>query len=456
MSVLYVACRSRSVIVRLLVSRSPRRASRCTRAADGCSSSPRSSTGRCGRDRGEPSPFNYREDRTPTHGRGDPRGRDGGVREELATGVVQLKPKTEVEVTSILPSLDVKTAHSWRGIVPFTHLAREGRMTVTIGRRELLAALGGAAAWPLAAKAQQPTMPVIGLLGSATAREWAPSVAAFLRGLSEAGFAEGRDVAIESRWAENQYDRLPSLAAELIHRQVSVITALTTPSAIAAKAATATIPIVFTTIADPVQIGLVASLNRPGGNLTGVTFLNVEIVPKMLELLHEVVPTATTMAALINPTNPNADTWSTSLQVAARTLGLELNVLRASTERDIDTAFATLIPLRVGGLAIVNDVFIITREEQLAALALRHRVPTIFQTRASVVAGGLMSYAGSASDAYRQAGVYTGRVLKGEKPADLPVQRSAKVELVINLKTAKMLGLTFPITLLGRADEVIE
>jgi putative ABC transport system substrate-binding protein len=335
-------------------------------------------------------------------------------------------------------------------------LAREGRMTVTIGRRELLAALGGAvAAWPLAARAQQPAMPVIGLLGSATAREWAPSVAAFLRGLSEAGFAEGRDVAIEYRWAENQYDRLPSLAAELIHRQVSVIAALTTPSAIAAKAATATIPIVFTTIADPVQIGLVASLNRPGGNLTGVTFLNVEIVPKMLELLHEVVPTATTMA-LINPTNPNADTWSTSLQVAARTLGLELNVLKASTERDIDTAFATLIPLRVGGLAIVNDVFIITREEQLAALALRHRVPTIFQTRASVVAGGLMSYAGSASDAYRQAGVYTGRVLKGEKPADLPVQRSAKVELVINLKTAKMLGLTFPITLLGRADEVIE
>jgi putative ABC transport system substrate-binding protein len=274
--------------------------------------------------------------------------------------------------------------------------------------------------------------------------------------LSDAGFAEGRDVAIEYRWAENQYDRLPSLAAELIRRQVSVIAALTTPSAIAAKAATATIPIVFTTIADPVQIGLVASLNRPGGNLTGVTLLNVEIVPKMLELLHEVFPAATTMAALVNPTNPNADTWSTSLQVAARTLGLELNVLKASTEQDIDTAFAALIPLRVGGLAIVNDVFIITREEQLAALALRHRVPTIFQTRTSVVAGGLMSYAGSASDAYRQAGIYTGRVLKGEKPADLPVQRSAKVELVINLKTAKTLGLTFPITLLGRADEVIE
>ena len=324
-------------------------------------------------------------------------------------------------------------------------------------RRQFITLVGGATAmWPLWGRAQQSAIPVIGLLGSATAREWAPWLAAFLRGLSEAGFAEGRDVRIEYRWAENQYDRLPSLAAELIHRQVSVIAAFTTPSAIAAKAATATIPIVFTTIADPVQIGLVASLNRPGGNLTGVTFLNVEIVPKMLELLHEVVPTATTMAALVNPTNPNADTWSTGLQVAARTLGLELNVLKASTERDIDKAFATLIPLRVGGLVIVNDVFLITREEQLAALALRHKLPTIFQRREAVVAGGLMSYSGSASDTYRQAGVYTGRVLKGEKPADLPVQRSAKVELVINLKTAKVLGLTFPITLLGRADEVIE
>jgi ABC-type uncharacterized transport system substrate-binding protein len=324
-------------------------------------------------------------------------------------------------------------------------------------RRDFIAGISGlAAAWPLVARAQQPTIPVIGLLGSATAREWAPSVAAFLRGLSEAGFAEGRDVAIEYRWAESRYDRLPSLAAELIQRQVSVIAALTTPSAIAAKAATTTIPIVFTTIADPVQIGLVASLNRPGGNLTGVTFLNVEIVPKMLELLHEVVPTSITMAALVNPANPNANTWSAGLQEAARTLGLELNVLKASTEHDIDRTFATLIPLRVGGLVIVNDIFLITREQQLASLALSHRMPTIFQTRASVVAGGLMSYAGSAPDAYRQAGVYTGRVLKGEKPADLPVQRSAKVELIINLKTAKMLGLTFPITLLGRADEVIE
>jgi putative ABC transport system substrate-binding protein len=325
-----------------------------------------------------------------------------------------------------------------------------------VRRRDFITLLGGAAAWPLVARAQQPAMPVIGLLGSATAREWAPLVAAFLRGLSEAGYDDGRNVAIEYRWADGQYDRLPAMAADLVRRQVTVIAALTSPSAIAAKAATAIIPIVFTTIADPVQIGLVASLNRPGGNLTGVTILNVEIVPKMLELLHEVVPTATTMAALVNPTNPNADTWSTGLQVAARTLGLELNVLRASTERDIDEAFATLIPLRVGGLVIVNDVFLITREEQLAALALRHKLPTIFQSRESVVAGGLMSYGGSASDAYRQAGVYTGRVLKGEKPADLPVQQATKVELYINLKTAKTLGITIPLPLSGRADEVIE
>jgi ABC-type uncharacterized transport system substrate-binding protein len=325
-----------------------------------------------------------------------------------------------------------------------------------LNRRALLIFGSMSLAWPLAARAQQKAMPVIGLLGSATAKKWAPQVAAFLRGLREAGFAEGRDVVIEYRWAENRYDRLPSLVAELIHQQVSVIAALTTPSAIAAKAATAIIPIVFTTIADPVQIGLVTSLNRPGGNLTGVTILNVEIVPKLLELLREVVPAATTMAALVNPTNPNANTWSTSLQVAARTLGLELNVLRASTERDIDKAFATLIPLRVGGLVIVNDVFLITREEHLAAMALRHKLPTIFQSRESVVAGGLMSYGGSASDAYRKAGVYIGRVLKGEKPADLPVQQPTKIEFVINRKTAKALGLTVPPSLLARADEVIE
>jgi putative ABC transport system substrate-binding protein len=323
-------------------------------------------------------------------------------------------------------------------------------------RREFITLLGGAAIWPFAVRAQPSAMPLIGLLGSATAKEWAPLLAAFLRGLSEAGIVEGRDAAIEYRWADSQYDRLPALAGELIQRQVSVIAALTTPSAIAAKATTTTIPIVFTTISDPVQIGLVASLSHPGGNLTGVTFLNIEIGPKLLELLHAVIPTTTAVAALVNPANPNTEALSANLQVAARTLGLDLNILKASTERDIDGAFATIISPRVGGLVIADDVFFRTREEHLAKLALRHKFPTISQSREYVMAGGLMSYAGGASDAYRQAGVYTGRVLKGEKPADLPVQQSTKVELVINLKTAKALGLTLPITLLGRADEVIE
>src|SRR5215216_2413856 len=323
-------------------------------------------------------------------------------------------------------------------------------------RREFIGLLGGAAVWPVVGHAQQPAMPVIGLLSSATAREWAPLVAAFLQGLSETGVVEGQNVAIEYRWAEGQYDRLPAMSADLIQRQVAVIAALTTPAAMAAKAATTTTPIVFTTIGDPVQIGLVASLSRPGGNITGATYLNVEVGPKLLELLHEAIPTATMMAALVNPTNPNADILSRSLHAAARTLGLQLHVLNASTESDIDTAFATLVKLGAGGLVVGADVFIITREEQLAALALRHRLPTIFQTRAFAVAGGLMSYAGSAADAYRQAGVYTGRVLKGEKPADLPVQQTTKVELIINLKTAKVLGLTLPLSLLGRADEVIE
>jgi putative ABC transport system substrate-binding protein len=246
------------------------------------------------------------------------------------------------------------------------------------------------------------------------------------------------------------------LAASLVQRQVSVIAALTTPSAVAAKAATGTIPIVFSTIGDPVQIGLVASLRRPGGNITGATYLNVEVGPKLLELLHEVVPTATTVAALVNPTNPNAEILTNSLQVAAGTLGLELHVLKASTERDINTAFETLIQQRVGGLVVPSDVFLITHEEQLAALALRHRVPAISQTRAFAAAGGLMSYAGSALGAYRQAGAYTGRVLKGEKPADLPVQQTTKVELIVNLKTAKALGLVVPLPLIGRTDEVIE
>ena len=330
-------------------------------------------------------------------------------------------------------------------------------MTASIGRREFITLLGGAAAaWPLAARAQQSAMPVIGFLSSATAKQWAPLIISFLEGLREADIVVGRNVTVEYRWAEGRYDRLPALAAGLVQRQVSVIAALTTPAAVAAKAATGTIPIVFSTISDPVQIGLVASLRRPGGNITGATYLNVEVGPKLLELLREVVPKATTVAALVNPTNPNAEILSHSLQVAARTLGLELHVLKASTEADLNIAFETLIQLRVDGLVIPSDVFLITHDEQLAALALLHKVPTISQTRAFSVAGGLMSYAGSALYAYRQVGAYTARILKGEKPADLPVQQTTKVELIFNLKTANALGLIVPLPLIGRADEVIE
>ena len=328
-------------------------------------------------------------------------------------------------------------------------------MIAAMKRREFITLLGGAAAaWPVTARGQQ--VPVIGLLSSVTARQWAPFVSAFLQGLNELGFVEGQNVATEQRRAGGQYDRLPAMAADLVQRQVAVIAALTTPAAVAAKAATATTPIVFTTIGDPVQIGLVTSLNRPGGNITGVTYLNVEVAPKLLEFLHEVIPTATTMAALVNPTNPNADTLSRSLQAAARTLGLQLHVLNASTEADIETVFVTLAELRAGGLVIPSDVFIITHEERLAAWALRHGMPAVFQQRSAATAGGLMSYSGSSFDVYRQAGVYTGRILKGEKPADLPVQQATKLELVINLKTAKALGLTVPDSLLARADEVIE
>jgi putative ABC transport system substrate-binding protein len=323
-------------------------------------------------------------------------------------------------------------------------------------RREFITLLGGAAAaWPIAARAQQ-QMPVIGLLSSVTAKQWAPFVSAFIQGLNELGFVEGQNVATEQRWAGGQYDRLPAMATDLIQRKVAVIAALTTPAAIAAKAATATTPIVFTTIGDPVQIGLVTSLSRPGGNTTGVTYLNVEVAPKLLELLHEVIPTATIMAALVNPTNPNADTLSRSLEAAARTLGLQLHLVKASTESDIETTLVTLAELRAGGLVIPSDVFLITHEERLAAWALRHGMPAVFQPRSAAMAGGLMSYSGSASDVYRQAGVYTGRVLKGEKPADLPVHQATKLELVINLKTAKALGLEVPPSLRARADEVIE
>jgi putative ABC transport system substrate-binding protein len=324
-------------------------------------------------------------------------------------------------------------------------------------RRDFIAALGGAvAAWPRAVHAQQPALPVVGFLMGASAWEYEPQTAAFRRGLNETGYVEGHNVLVEYRWAEGHYERLPTLAADLMRHQPAVIASGTIPATLAAKAATTTIPTVFMIGVDPVEAGLVTSLNRPGGNLTGVTSLAGELGPKRIELLHELVPKATIIAVLVNPANPPTESASRDLQAAARTLGLQLHVLNASSERDFDAAFTTLVQLRAGGLMISNEAFFNTRSEQLAALSLRHAVPTIYQYREFAAAGGLMSYGGNITDSYRIAGIYTGRILKGEKPADLPVQRSTKVELFINLKTAKALGIAFPPSLLARADEVIE
>jgi len=323
-------------------------------------------------------------------------------------------------------------------------------------RREFITLLSGAAAWPLAARAQQPALPVIGWLHSGSPGPYGRILAAFRQGLKEAGYVEGQNATIEYRWAHGQYERLPALAAELIHRPVAVLAATSTPAALAAKAATTTVPTVFTTAFNPMELGLVASLSRPGGNITGASQLNVEIGPKRLELVRELIPTATIVGLLVNPTNPVAKALSRDLEAAAPTLGLQLDILHASTERDIDEAFATLVQRRASALVIVADPFFVSQSEQLGALTLRHAVPSMFQYHEFVHAGGLMSYNGSNADSYRWAGNYSGRILKGEKPADLPVQQSTKVELIINLKTAKALGLVVPTTLLARVDEVIE
>jgi putative ABC transport system substrate-binding protein len=316
--------------------------------------------------------------------------------------------------------------------------------------------VGSAAAWPLAAHAQRSAIPVIGFLRNTAATGYNPMVTAFVQALKEAGFVAGENVAIEYRWADNQNDRLPALAADLVRRQVTVIMAAGIPAALAAKAATTTIPIVFEMADDPVDIGLVASLNRPGGNLTGVTTLNVEMAPKRLELLHEVVPTTRSIALLVYPGNPINERLSTDMQTAAQTLGLQLHVLHARTERDFDTVFASLVQVRAGALVISNGSLFLSRIEQLAALTVRHAVPAISSYREFTAAGGLMSYGGSLTDAYRLTGVNVSRILKGERPADLPVQQATKVELFINLKTAKALGLSVPHGLLNAADEVIE
>ena len=326
-------------------------------------------------------------------------------------------------------------------------------------RREFIKVIAGsAAAWPLAASAQQSAMPVVGYLGSETPEKFGIRLSAFLQGLSAMGFDDGRNVKIEYRWADGQIDRFPTLAADLVSRKVSVIA---TPgsgvAALAAKAATTTIPVIFETGLDPIAAGLVKSLSRPEGNITGITSLNVAVAPKGLELLHELVPQANSLAVIVNPANPvNTDTNLKNLEAPARARGLQLHVLNASTERDFDAAFARLVQLHAGGLVVAPDIIFNSRGQQLAALTLKHAVPAVHTVREFAVAGGLMSYGGNIRETHRQAGIYTGRILKGEKPADLPVQQVTKVEFVINLKTAKALGLTVPNTLIGRADEVIE
>jgi putative ABC transport system substrate-binding protein len=324
-------------------------------------------------------------------------------------------------------------------------------------RREFITLVGAMAAWPLPARAQQSRMPLIGFLSGRAAGDSPHLLGSVRQGLKETGFIEGQNVAIEYRFAAYRSERLPALAADLVQRHVTVIVATGTSASVAAKAATTTIPVVFEMGGDPVQLSLVTSLNRPGGNVTGVTNLNVEVARKRLQILHELVPTAKVLALLVNPTNPAlAEPATRASQAAAGSLGLELHVLEVSSERDFDAAFASIIRLQGSGLVIGPDTLFPDRSEQLAALGLRYRVPAIFEMRQFVAAGGLASYSGSLDESYRLVGVYAGRILKGEKPSELPVQRATKVEMFLNLKTANALGVTIPLPLLASADEVIE
>jgi putative tryptophan/tyrosine transport system substrate-binding protein len=326
-----------------------------------------------------------------------------------------------------------------------------------VRRRHFITLIGGAAAvWPRAARGQQAAMPVIGFLHGASFEGYKPMVTSFRQGLKEAGYVDGYNVAIEFRWAEGHYDQLPAMAADLVRRQVTVIVTGGTPAAFAAKEATSTIPTVISVGIDPVQLGLVGSLNRPGGNVTGTAVLTVELGAKKLEMLHELLPTAAAIALLVNPTNPNVESETRVVQDAARLLGLHLHVLHASTESQIDAAFGAVVELRASALIVGVEPFLNDSRAQIVALAARYAVPAVYGVRDFVTAGGLMSYGTDLVDIYRQSGIYAGKILKGARPADLPVQQLTKVALVINLKTAKTLGLTIPTTLLGRADEVIE
>jgi putative tryptophan/tyrosine transport system substrate-binding protein len=324
-----------------------------------------------------------------------------------------------------------------------------------VTRRQLMALLGGAMITPRALRAQQKAMPVIGVLGSGSPGPNAPFLAAFRQGLSETGYVEGQDVAIEYRWAEGHYDRLPGLAADLVGSKVDVIATGGTPSVLAAKSATSTIPIVFSS-GDPVEGGVIASLSRPGGNLTGVSDMNTELTPKRLELLSELVPQAKVIAVLVNPDNAIAERIIREAQEAARAKGLQLLILKADTDDEIDAAFATLLQLHASALVLPGDSFFNSRREQLVALASRHAVPAIYELREFAAAGGLISYGPSRTGTWRLMGIYAGKILKGAKPADLPVQQPTTFELVVNLNTAKTLGLTVPLSILARADEVIE